>query len=38
MNKSSRSLVLVAALCWLASAMGCDKLRARDQMNKRVQS
>ena len=38
MNKSGRVLILIAALLALLSAVGCEKLRARDQINKGVQS
>ena len=38
MKKSVRILVLVAAALALFSATGCDKLRARDQLNKGVQA
>ena len=38
MNKSVRVLTLMAAGLALLSAVGCDKLQARDQLNKGVQS
>jgi tetratricopeptide (TPR) repeat protein len=38
MNKSPRILILVTAMTLLISATACDKLRARDQLNKGVQS
>ena len=38
MNKSGRVLTILAVLLALLSAVGCDKLRARDQLNKGVQS
>jgi tetratricopeptide (TPR) repeat protein len=38
MNKSGRVLILIAALLALLSAVGCEKLRARDQINKGVQA
>ena len=37
MNRSARFL-LVLAVCASVSGLGCDKLRARDQLNKGVQS
>jgi tetratricopeptide (TPR) repeat protein len=36
MNKSIRLLTLAAAMLAMLSAMGCSKLRARDQLNKGV--
>ncbi|HWW15060.1 MAG TPA: tetratricopeptide repeat protein [Candidatus Dormibacteraeota bacterium] len=36
MNKQIRLLTLVAAALALLASMGCDKLRARDQLNKGV--
>jgi len=36
MNKQIRLLILVAAALALLASMGCDKLRARDQLNKGV--
>jgi tetratricopeptide (TPR) repeat protein len=38
MNKSPRILVLATSMTLLVSATGCHKLRARDQLNKGVQS
>jgi tetratricopeptide (TPR) repeat protein len=38
MNKSGRVLTVLAVLLALFSAVGCNKLRARDQLNKGVQS
>ncbi len=38
MNKNARYIVLAAALLALFSSLGCDKLRARDQLNKGVES
>jgi tetratricopeptide (TPR) repeat protein len=38
MNRSVRVLVVIAALAMLFSAAGCSKLKARDQLNKGVQS
>ena len=39
MNKNVRSLVpAVVALVLLSSSLGCDKLRARDQLNKGVEA
>jgi tetratricopeptide (TPR) repeat protein len=38
MNKTGRVLTILAALLALLSAVGCEKLRARDQINKGVQS
>ena len=38
MNKSARVLTVLAALLVLFSSVGCNKLRARDQLNKGVQS
>lgn len=38
MTKSGRVLMLIAALLALLSAVGCEKLRARDQINKGVQA
>src|SRR5215470_6194763 len=38
MNKTGRVLTILAAGLALLSAVGCDKLRARDQLNKGVQS
>jgi len=38
MNKSVRVLALIAVGLLLLSAAGCDKLRARDQLNKGVSS
>jgi tetratricopeptide (TPR) repeat protein len=38
MKKSVRVLTLVAALLSLFAAVGCSKLKARDQLNKGVQS
>jgi len=34
MNKSPRILVLATSMALLVSATACDKLRARDQLNK----
>ena len=36
MNKSVRMLALLAVGLALVSTLGCDKLRARDQLNKGV--
>ncbi|HZD30479.1 MAG TPA: tetratricopeptide repeat protein [Candidatus Angelobacter sp.] len=36
MNKTGRVLTILAVLLALLSAVGCDKLRARDQINKGV--
>ena len=36
MNKSGRVLTVLAVLLALFSTVGCDKLRARDQLNKGV--
>src|ERR1700686_3450572 len=36
MNKNARFLLLAAVLLALFSSVGCDKLRARDQLNKGV--
>src|SRR6202034_1795209 len=38
MNKTAKLIMLAAALLALFSSMGCDKLRARDQLNKGVES
>ncbi len=38
MNKSGRVLTVLAVLLALVSTVGCNKLRARDQLNKGVQS
>src|ERR1700733_7759612 len=38
MNKTAKLITLAAALLALFSSMGCDKLRARDQLNKGVES
>jgi tetratricopeptide (TPR) repeat protein len=38
MNKNLRLLALAASMLALFSAVGCDKLRARDQLNKGVES
>jgi len=38
MNKNLKLLVLAATTLALFSAMGCDKLRARDQLNKGVEA
>src|SRR5438270_10365647 len=38
MKKSLRVLVVVAIAAAMLSAAGCNKLRARDQLNKGVQS
>jgi tetratricopeptide (TPR) repeat protein len=38
MNKSGRVLTVLAVLLALFSTVGCNKLRARDQLNKGVQS
>ncbi|MGA2902795.1 MAG: tetratricopeptide repeat protein [Candidatus Korobacteraceae bacterium] len=38
MNKSGRVLTVLAVLLVLFSAVGCSKLRARDQLNKGVQA
>ena len=38
MNRSVRYLAIAAALLMLLSALGCGKLRARDQLNKGVQA
>jgi tetratricopeptide (TPR) repeat protein len=38
MNKTARMITLAAALLALFSSVGCDKLRARDQLNKGVES
>ncbi|HET7893857.1 MAG TPA: tetratricopeptide repeat protein [Candidatus Sulfotelmatobacter sp.] len=38
MNKNARYILLAAALLALFSSLGCDKLRARDQLNKGVES
>ncbi|HMJ22151.1 MAG TPA: hypothetical protein VK513_09585, partial [Terriglobales bacterium] len=38
MNQSRRVRVLATAITLLVSATACDKLRARDQLNKGVQS
>src|ERR1700677_2634291 len=38
MKKSARVLALMAVGLLLLSAVGCDKLRARDQLNKGVNS
>src|SRR5579875_4221250 len=37
-NKSGRVLAVLAVLLALFSAVGCNKLRARDQLNKGVQA
>jgi tetratricopeptide (TPR) repeat protein len=38
MNKTGRVLTILAMLLALLSAVGCEKLRARDQINKGVQA
>lgn len=38
MNKTGRVLTIIAVLLALLSAVGCEKLRARDQINKGVQA
>src|ERR1700723_4457090 len=38
MNKNLRLLMLAAAALALTSSVGCNKLRARDQLNKGVES
>ena len=38
MNKSGRVLTILAVVLAMRSAVGCEKLRARDQLNKGVQS
>jgi len=38
MNKTGRVLTLIAVLLAMFSAVGCEKLRARDQINKGVQA
>ncbi len=38
MNKTGRVLTVLAVLLALFSAVGCDRLRARDQLNKGVNS
>jgi len=38
MNKTVRILTILAAVLALLSAVGCEKLRARDQINKGVQA
>jgi len=38
MNKSGRVLTVLAVLLALLSSVGCNKLRARDQLNKGVQA
>jgi len=38
MNKTARILTILAVLLALLSAVGCEKLRARDQINKGVQA
>jgi tetratricopeptide (TPR) repeat protein len=38
MNRSVRGLALAAVLVMLLAAVGCSKLKARDQLNKGVQS
>ena len=38
MNKSGRVLTVLAVLLALLSTVGCNKLRARDQLNKGVQA
>jgi tetratricopeptide (TPR) repeat protein len=38
MNKTAKLLTLATALLALFSSVGCDKLRARDQLNKGVES
>ena len=38
MNKTVRVLTILAAVLALLSAVGCEKLRARDQINKGVQA
>src|SRR3984893_12236870 len=38
MNKNHRLLLLAAVALALFSSLGCDKLRARDQLNKGVKS
>ena len=38
MNKSGRVLTVLAVLLALFSTVGCNKLRARDQLNKGVQA
>src|SRR6202046_405773 len=38
MNKTAKLITLAAAVLALFSSMGCNKLRARDQLNKGVES
>ena len=38
MNKTLRLLMLVAVALALFSSLGCDKLKARDQLNKGVKA
>ena len=38
MNRSARVLVVLAALFVLLAGTGCNKLKARDQLNKGVQA
>src|ERR1700730_15343911 len=38
MNKNANLIMLAALLLALSSSVGCDKLRARDQLNKGVES
>jgi len=38
MNKTAKLITLAAALLALFSSVGCDKLRARDQLNKGVEA
>src|ERR1700730_3547193 len=38
MNKNANLIMLAALLLALSSSVGCDKLRARDQLNKGVKS
>lgn len=38
MNRGARVLALITALAMLVGAVGCNKLKARDQLNKGVQS
>ena len=38
MNKNRKLITLAAAVLALFSSVGCNKLRARDQLNKGVES
>jgi len=38
MKKTAQMLALLVVGCALFSTLGCDKLRARDQLNKGVQA